>query len=290
LALTAILAGAGANFGLITIQRTAGRQAADAVDVKRIFSWLGLAPALANIVGPMIAGGLIDTAGFRVAYLALALLPLAALGWTRSIASEAPRERPADVEAGTAWDLLGIPGVRRLLLVNWLLSASWDVHAFVLPILGHERGFSASAIGSILGAFAAAVALVRIVIPWLAHRMREADVLVGAMLMTAGLLAVYPLTRSTSAMALCAVGLGVALGAVQPMIMSTLHQLTPPERQGQAIALRSMTINGASTVMPLLFGALGTAIGAGTLFWVVSAALGAGSLAARRIGGEQRAV
>jgi len=238
----------------------------------------------------MIAGGLIDTAGFRVAYLALALLPLAALGWTRSIASEAPRERPADVEAGTAWDLLGIPGVRRLLLVNWLLSASWDVHAFVLPILGHERGFSASAIGSILGAFAAAVALVRIVIPWLAHRMREADVLVGAMLMTAGLLAVYPLTRSTSAMALCAVGLGVALGAVQPMIMSTLHQLTPPERQGQAIALRSMTINGASTVMPLLFGALGTAIGAGTLFWVVSAALGAGSLAARRIGGEQRAV
>jgi MFS family permease len=91
-------------------------------------------------------------------------------------------------------------------------------------------------------------------------------------------------------MALCAVGLGIALGAVQPMIMATLHHLAPPERQGQAIALRSMTINAASTVMPLLFGALGAAIGAGTLFWVMSAALAAGSLAARRGGDARRAV
>ena len=51
--------------------------------------------------------------------------------------------------------------MRRLLLVNWLLSTSWDLHGFLLPILGHERSCRASAIGTILGAFAFAVAGVR---------------------------------------------------------------------------------------------------------------------------------
>ncbi len=47
------------------------------------------------------------------------------------------------------------------------------MHSFLVPILGHERGFSASAIGLVLGVFATAVAAVRLVIPFLAHRLRE---------------------------------------------------------------------------------------------------------------------
>ena len=61
---------------------------------------------------------------------------------------------PAPNRPPDPWDLLLAPGLRRLLLVNWLLSSSWDVHSFLVPILGHERGFSASAIGLVLGVFA----------------------------------------------------------------------------------------------------------------------------------------
>ncbi|HEX3140282.1 MAG TPA: MFS transporter, partial [Rhizobacter sp.] len=78
--------------------------------------------------------------------------------------------------------------------------------------------------------------------------------------------------------------LGLALGAVNPMIMTTLHHLTPSDRHGEAIALRSMTINASSALMPLLFGALGAAIGASTLFWVMGAAVGMGSWQARHVG------
>jgi dipeptide/tripeptide permease len=67
------------------------------------------------------------------------------------------------------------------------------------------------------------------------------------------------------------------------MIMTTLHQITPAERHGEAIALRSMTINLSSAVMPLLFGALGAAVGASSLFWLMGVAVGAGSVPARRI-------
>ncbi len=280
----ASLVGAGANFGLIAIQRSASRTARDGTDLKRVFSWLGLAPALSNVVGPVLAGSLIDLGGFRSAFTALTLLPLLSLWWARRVPVEVPLQR-SDVERRrNSWDLLKTPGLRRLLLVNWLISSSWDVHTFVVPILGHERGFSASAIGWVLGVFAASVALVRLAIPGLAHRLRESTVLVGAMLWTAAVFVVYPMVNAVWTMMACATVLGLALGAVQPMIMSTLHQITPHQRHGEAIALRSITINLSSTVMPLMFGLAGAAMGAATLFWVMAGALTAGSTQARRIG------
>jgi MFS family permease len=285
LCVAAALAGAGANFGLIAIQRTAGRSARDAIERKQVFSWLGLAPALANVVGPVLAGVLIDAAGYRSAFFALMLLPLASLWFARQVPHETPPQAAAtSATRPSAFGLLLAPGMRRLLLVNWLLSTSWDLHAFLLPIIGHERGLSASAIGTILGAFAFAVAAVRVLIPLVARHAREPQVLAAAMLWTACVFGVYPLARSAWLMGLCAVLLGLALGCVQPMIMSTLHHITPDERHGEAIALRSMTINLSSTLMPLLFGALGVALGAASLFWMMSASVAAGSWPARRVG------
>lgn len=279
----AMLVGAGANVGLIAIQRTAGRHAVDTTALKRVFSWLGLAPALANVIGPVLAGALIDLGGFRAAYAALLALPLGALIWARRVPKEAPRPRLKDAAAPRARDLLRTPGLRRLLAVNWLLSSSWDVHAFLVPVLGHERGFSASAIGVVLGVFALAVAAVRLAIPLVAQHLREGQVLAGCMLWTAGVFALYPLAHAPLAMATLAAALGLALGAVQPMIMATLHQLTPPDRHGEAIALRSMTINFSSALMPLLFGALGALVGASALFWLMGVVVGAGALPARHV-------
>lgn len=285
LCVSAVLCGAGANTGMIAIQRSAGRLAASATERIRVFSWLGLAPAIANMSGAVVAGVLIDAFGFRFAFSVLALLPLAALVIARHVPQEAlPAPDAAHrTRRGAAWTLLRSAPLRRLMLVNWLLSASWDVHSFVLPVLGHERGMSASAIGFVLGVFAFAVAAVRLVLPAIAHRTRERHVLVGAMLCTAALFAVYPLVRPVWLMAACSILLGMSLGSVQPMIMSTLHHITPAERHGEVIALRSMAINASSAAMPLLFGVVGAALGAGALFWVMGLAVGAGSLAARRV-------
>ena len=283
LCLAALLTGAGTSFGLIAIQRSAGRMASGTTDLKRIFSWLGLAPALANVIGPVIAGTLIDLAGFQLAFAVLAALPLAGLVWARFVPVEARAEAAVAERRPNSWDLLGEPGFMRLLFVNWLLASSWDVHTFLVPILGHQRGFSASAIGLVLGVFATAVAAVRLVIPLLAHRLRESHVLVGAMLMCAAIFAVYPLAHSAWVMGCCAVVLGVALGAVQPMVMTTLHQITPPHRHGEAIALRSVAINLSSALMPIAFGLAGAALGASALFWVMGAAVASGSLAARHV-------
>ena len=70
---------------------------------------------------------------------------------------------------------------------------------------------------------------------------------------------------------------GFALGSVQPMIMSTLHQITPHDRHGEALGLRLMTINASSVLMPMLFGSAGALVGVGSVFWASGLLVGAGS-------------
>jgi len=99
----------------------------------------------------------------------------------------------------------------------------------------------------------------------------------GALALTAAVFAAYPLLHSAWAMLLGAALLGLALGAVQPAILASVHDVAPPERQGEALALRSMSVHLSMATMPLLFGAAGAAIGAAALFWLMAAALCAGS-------------
>jgi MFS family permease len=284
LGVAACACGSGANMGHIAIQRTAGRSARDSVERMRMFSWLGLAPSFSNVLGPVLAGFVIDAAGFRTAYAVMLLLPLATLAGARRVPREGPAAPARGAAAASAWDLWKLPGLRQLMLVNWLLSTCWDVHTFAVPILGHERGFSASTIGLVLGTFPLAVTGVRLLIPLLAHRMNELQVLRVAMVGTGLVFGVYPLVPNAWLMGCCAVALGLTLGAVQPMIMSTLHHLTPEDRHGEAIAMRSMTMNASGALMPLLFGALGSTLGVAPLFWVAGAAVGLGSRVTRRLG------
>lgn len=281
---SALFVGSAANMGLIVVQRTAGLAARTSAERVRVFSWLGIAPSLSNVIGPVSAGLLIDAGGFRAAYLFMLALPLLSWWCVRRVPIEpaAPAGEGAAVRQGS-WDLLAAPGLKRLLCVNWLLSACWDVHAFAVPILGFERGYSASTIGLILGSFTLAISLVRLVIPLWAHRLREKQVLRVAMLATGTVFALYPLAQSPWVMGGCALLLGLTLGSVQPMIMSTLHQLTPSGRHGEAIAFRSMVMNASSTAMPLMFGAAGTALGAAALFWIVGGAVALGSRLVRRL-------
>lgn len=278
----ATLTGCAANMGMLTIQRTAGLAARDPTERMRVFSWLGVAPSFSNVVGPVAAGLMIDASGFGGAYLLLMALPLATLASVRHVPA-LPGAAPAGRDAGRAWDLLAVPGLKPLLAVNWLFSTCWDVHAFAVPVLGHERGFSASTIGFILGTFTLGVTAVRLAVPLLAHRIQALTVLQGALIGTASVFMLYPLASSPWSMGACAALLGLTLGVAQPMVMTTLHQLTPDGRHGESLAFRSMTINASSTLMPLLFGALGTAVGAAALFWTVGGLVGAGAWLPRRL-------
>ncbi len=298
LCVAALMTGAGSGGATIAVQRHAGRAVHDATTLKQVFSWLSIGPAVSNFIGPFAAGLAIDHAGstpgslegYRAAFALLALLPLVSW-WCVRGTQDLPAVAAASAHDGPpqrAWDLLNDPPFRRLLIVNWLISSCWDVHAFAVPLLGHERGLSAAVIGTIFGAFAIAATVIRVLMPFMAKRLRERGVLAGAMVVTAVLFAVYPLLHSAFAMGLCSVLLGLVLGTGQPMVMSLLHQITPAHRQGEALGLRLMAINASSVLMPLLFGSAGAAIGVSGLFWAVGAAGLGGARLAWCIGGEKK--
>jgi len=285
LCLAALCSGGASGAAIIALQRHVGRQAHDKVMLRKVFSWLAIGPAVSNFLGPFLAGLLIDYAGgeaasdtgFRAAFVLMAVLPLSAWLWVRTMQETKPEPAPASSKKSTAWDMLQNQGFRRLLLMNWALSSCWDVHTFVVPILGHERGLSASVIGSILGAFAIAAAAIRLLIPLVSEHLSEWKVVMGAMIGACVLFMAYPWMPNAWAMMACSILLGLVLGSVQPMVMSMIHQVTPTHRQGEALGLRMMAINGSSVVMPVLFGSIGTVVGVSALFWAVGAVVGASS-------------
>jgi MFS family permease len=288
LCLSALLTGGATGAAVIALQRHVGRAAQNPTQLKQVFSWLAIGPAISNFLGPFTAGLMIDHAGFRWAFLLMAVLPLLAWFWIRQ-AHELPQpEGAATAARGRAWDLWRDPMFRRLMLVNWFLSSCWDVHTFVVPVLGHERGLSASVIGTILGAFAVAAALIRVLLPALAARVREWALITAAMVATAVLFGIYPLMQTALPMAACSVLLGIALGCVQPMVMSMLHQITPHHRHGEAVGMRMMTINASSVAMPMLFGLAGAVVGVSLVFWTVAVAVGLGTRLALGLKDDRR--
>ncbi len=291
LCLTALATGGASGVTVIALQRHVGRMSSDANQLKETFSWLAIGPSVSNFMGPFFAGLLIDHAGavpadeggFRAAFVMLFVFPLLAWLWLRRIKEQPMAPLDLDMTPGRVWDLLRDPLMRRLLFVNWLLSSCWDVHTFVVPVLGHERGFSASVVGAILGAFAVASAVIRVLLPWIARRLQEYRLLAGAMILAGLIFGIYPFFESAMAMGICSVVLGLVLGVVQPMIMSTLYQITPSNRQGEALGLRIMAVNASSFVMPLIFGAAGAVAGVSVVFWVVGLGVMGGSPQAWRL-------
>ena len=166
---------------------------------------------------------------------------------------------------------------------NLALSAGWDAHSFVVPVVGHDRGLSASSIGLVLGSFAVAATVVRLAIVRFADDIDEARALRAAMTLAMLTFIAYAWLPGTLGLICGSALLGVALGSVQPMILAMLHRATPPERHGQALGLRMLTVNGATVAKPMGFGMLAAATALAAPMWVMAAALFAAQWPARKL-------
>lgn len=281
--LSCLASGGAIAVAAVAIQREAGLMADDPSQLKKVFSWVALGPAVSNAIAPVIAGLLIDHVSFRAAFALAVLLPL--LAW--ALAQRVPRHPPPPAIAGVkqraAWDLLQQPGLRRLLLVNIVLSASWDSHSFVVPVVGHARELSASSIGLVLGSFAVAATAVRLaIVRWAVH-LNELKALRGAMLLAMVMLCAYAWLPGTPGLMVGSAVLGIALGSVQPMVLSMLHQVTPADRHGQALGLRMLMVNSATVAMPVGFGLLASVTFAAAPMWLMASLLLAAQWPARSL-------
>lgn len=246
------------------------------------FSWLALGFSISGFLGPTTAGLAIDHAGHRATF---AILAVSAIVPALALSIAKPHMAPAHggrVEGGDLAGLLRSTQLRHVFLVTGVLAMAWDLFYFVMPIYGTSIGLSASAIGVLLGAFAFATFLVRLLLPWLSRRLSEWRIVSATLAIACTAFALFPLMRTVPLIAAIAFLLGLGLGASQPSLMSLIQHATPNGRLGEALGVRTTVMNVSHTLLPLLFGGLGTALGMGPVFWAMAAILGSGALFARR--------
>ena len=267
--------GLGMIFTVLTCQQLIGH-VSNAKNRTNNFAILAMGYSSASLLAPIISGWFIDHIGHQSAYQ----FGLASIGtgffFYLLFQSVIPSSwnTPRRSKKSSSWELFKIPHVRNVLIASSFMSMAWDLQSFMIPVYGTAIGLSASQVGWLLGAFSGATFFVRLLMPMISKRINEWQIIAGAFGFGTLSYCLFPLFENFVILMVVTFILGMALGASQPNVMSLLHTETPAGRTGEAIGLRTMLINVCHTILPLVFGAAGAAIGAGAVFYVVSALMG----------------
>jgi MFS family permease len=271
----AALIGLSIAFYHVTLQNLVGVLSAPE-QRPRNFSNFSLVGATTNFTGPLIAGLSIDHFSHAFAALvivgfsaiALVLLPL---GWRRLPLPSPRLPPPAPVE-----NVPGDPGVWRMLIASGMVQLGTDLFQFYVPIYGHEIGLSASAIGAVLASFAAAAFVVRLFLPRLVKQAQPQRVLMYSFYAGAVGFFVVPFFHHVALLCVASFMFGLGMGCGTPLTVMLMFARSSQGRSGRALGIRLTTTNAVRVLGPMVFGAIGTAFGVPSVFWI-NAAIMAGT-------------
>lgn len=261
------------------------------------FGWFTAAFSLGQLVGPLVAGLAMGSAGSVPAaarlvdanaalILAGAVSVLAipvALGASakeRASARETSAAAPANASTSkSVARLLGVPTVKSNMLASLALLATTDIIVAFLPLLGEENGIAPIGIGVLLAIRAAASITSRLLLPVMLSRWSRTG-LITASLAGAGItLAILPWLFGNPVLAAVLLAIvGFFLGLGQPITMTLITQAVPPDARGAALALRLLGNRLGQVALPVGAGLLAAPAGPGGALWMSSAVLCAASI------------
>jgi len=254
-------------------------------DRTRNFSNYSLVMAVGSFIGPLVAGVSIDLAGYARTYLYLAFVPLFSIvliARARGLRGPRPAAHAAGEHVAQGKGLLTSAPLRRTLITSAVILTGIDLFQFYMPIYGHHVGLSASAIGLVLSMFAAASFVIRIALPRMVKAWGEERLLSWSLFMGAATYVLFPFFDTLLALAAVAFGLGLSLGLGQPLSLMLIYASSPSARTGEALGLRMSINNLTHIVVPVVFGALGTALGVAPVFVANALMLAGGGALTRR--------
>jgi MFS family permease len=254
------------------------------------YGWYGTAAAVGQLIGPALAGVLIDTAGYVATWWvvagisALAFLALPRLITLRSrriagdrIAGEASaagadagdRQEPASPAAAASAPKVK-KNLRYYLNTNAVIAilASFAVlfadgaRGTFFPVLMDEFGYSAT----VIGIFLSVRALVSISVRFFMGRLSATlggrfPALIFSIVSLAFGIALTPFCRGYVALSLNSILVGIGLGMALPLSMATVSEGVAPEDRGVAMGIRLTGNRLAQLSNPLFFGILAQSYG-----------------------------
>ena len=225
--------------------------------------------SIANFLGPLITGVLIDTIGHQRVFWVLALfvaLPIPIMLWRPTLLPPTAKSKEEATTKPSVMDLWRIPALRSTFIAGGIIGSAQDLFQFYMPVYGHAVGLSASAIGTVIGMVALAAFCIRAVLPFAVKRLSEAPVLITAIFVSASAYALLPFFQTALPLAMIAFVLGLGVGSAQPMLMSLIYVLAPAGRTAEAIGLYKTLRSVTHVGIPVFFGMVGTAFGFKTVF------------------------
>lgn len=255
----------------------------------RNFSLLSLGYASANFSGPLLAGFLIDNVGHARTFALLAIPLIPAITMAAMASRWIPNVHSKSESVPGGWfDLLRIKTLRHTMIASGIVSSAWDVYQFFMPIYGHSLGMSATAIGSVMSAFAIAIIVVRVLVPFAVRRLGETRLLTHAMFVACAAFCLFPLFGSAWPLAAVSFLLGVGAGVGQPLSMTLVFNASPKGRAGEAAGMRITVNQVAHFAIPLFFGAVGSTVGYAAVFLTNAGFLMAGGIICKRFLGGRK--
>jgi MFS family permease len=172
--------------------------------------------------------------------------------------------------------------IARILATSTLVQVGQDLFQFYIPVYGHGIGLSASAIGVVLGTFAAANFVVRFAMPRLIARWGEERLLAYSFYVAALGFFLVPFFQSALALDLIAFMFGLGMGCGQPVTTMLIFSHSAEGRSGETLGLRQTVNNTARVSGPAVFGFIASAFGLPAVFWINALMMGGGGILTRQ--------
>jgi len=259
--------------GMLSTPETRGRN----------FSNYALTSSLSNFLGPVIGGFAVEHVGHATTCLVIGFLTVIPVAMLVARGKALPSGSPkAEKAKGSVREMLADPVVRQTLIIGSLLNTGLNLFQFYMPVYGHKIGLSASAIGMILGANAAAAFTSRFLLPSLLKKFGENRVLMYTFLLGAIGLVSIPLFAYLPALVAIAFVFGFGMGCGQPIVIMLMYTNSRDGRSGESLGLKVMTNQLTKLVSPVIFGAIASGFGLLAMFWLNAAMLATGGAISRR--------
>lgn len=246
-------------------------------DRVRNFSIASVGISISSFIAPLVTGFAIDHAGYAETFLlaaALPLIPLAVIGLGKlqfpAVAKRQTRPARDSADSGV-FQLLRHRDLRRIYSLSLLSNVTWNLFSFLMPLYCLELGLNAFSIGLVLGSYALASVVSRVLVGPLSRWFTPWQLLIVSACVGGICFVGFALVHTFALLLAFSFLLGLGFGLANPMSQALLYEAAPADRIGEVMGLRIMMGNGMQTVVPLVSGAIGAAFGMGPIFWALAA-------------------
>ena len=278
--IAAALNGLALAFFHVTLQNLIGTLSKPELRARN-FANFSLAGASTSFVGPLLAGFSIDTVGYAWACVIIAMVPVSVIVLLLTLGRHLPVAKLKIKSDAVAPRALLDRSVWIMLITSGLVQLGYDLYQFLVPIYGHNIGLSATAIGAVLATLAAAAFIVRLFLARLVERYSGEKLLAWVFFTGAIGFALVPFSGNGIVLAAISFLFGLGMGIGIPLTVILMFASSAEGRSGQTLGLRLTANNLVRTGGPMVFGAIGAALGMAAAFWILAAIMVGGGVLAK---------